>query len=412
MNARTLLLLAGSLACAISLYAEDWPQFLGPTRNGVYAGTNLADKWPDEGPKVLWRKPVGEGFSGPVVAAGKLILFSRDKDEESVQAFDPATGKVLWRTAYSTTYVDSFGFDPGPRATPCVEGGNVYTLGADGILQCLALQDGKVMWRVDTRKVYQARKGFFGMASSPLVEGQAVLVNIGGTAGAGIIALDKANGKLLWKASDEEASYSSPVTATIDGTRQALFLTRHSLVGLDPVSGRQLFTHPFGPSERSSVTAASPVVAGDLIFLSGCYGAGASVVQLKAGAPKVLWSDPDVLSNHYATSVHHRGFLYGVNGRTDPGMPPASLCCVDMKTGKLRWQDETIGPATVTLAGETLVILTEKGELLRAPATPEGFRPGSRAQILSVQVRAYPAIADSHLFARSKNELVGVNLAP
>ena len=391
--------------------ASDWPQFLGPTRNGVYGGTDLADGWPASGPAVVWRKPVGHGFSGPVVADHKLILFQRRGDQETVECLDARTGNPLWDAAYPTGYQDDFGFDDGPRATPSVAGGSVYTFGAEGRLQCLDFDNGKVRWSADLKHDFQAAKGFFGMACSPLLEGNGVLLNLGGAHGAGIAAFDKTNGKLLWKASNDEASYSSPVAATIGGQRYALFLTRAGFVAADPVSGGIRFQYPWRSRSGTSVNAATPLVLGDTVFLSACYGTGAVLLRLREHEVEQVWSGDDLLSNHYATSVEHHGCLYGIHGRTDPGFRPGpKLRCVDLKTRTVRWETDTVGAATITLAGNRLLILTEKGELVEAAASPEAFQPRSRAQILSSQVRAFPAVADGFLYARSKDQLICLDL--
>ena len=171
------------------------------------------------------------------------------------------------------------------------------------------------------------------------------------------------------------------------------------------------FEYPWQPSIRESVSSATPLVVDDLVFVSASYGAGAVVLRVKGDGAEKIWSGDQILSNHYATSVQRDGFLYGIDGRTDQGYQPGpSLRCVELKTGKIRWQDDSVGPATVTLAGDQLLILTEKGELIRAAAVPDGFKSNARAQILPYQVRAYPALADGHLFARSKNKLVCVDL--
>jgi outer membrane protein assembly factor BamB len=404
-----LLLLASPASTRI--WASDWPQFLGPTRNGVYEGADLAEHWPSNGPVVLWKKAVGHGFSGPVVADHKLILFQRQGDREAVDCLDGRTGKPIWNFAYPTTYQDDFGFDDGPRATPSIDGGRVYTFGAEGKLHCLELGTGKKLWAVDVAGDFQCQKGFFGMACSPLVESTAVLLNIGGAKGAGIVAFDKASGKLLWKALDDQASYSSPVAATLGGRRYALFLTREGFVAADPMAGSIQFQYPWHSRNRTSVNAATPLVVGDMIFLSACYGTGAVLLRLKEGEVEKVWSGDDLLSNHYATSVEHKGFLYGIHGRTDPGYQPrAKLRCVDLKTQKVAWETDSIGAATLTRAGDRLLILTEQGELVDLAATPEKFQPRARHQVLPATVRAFPALADGCFYARNKDQLVCFDL--
>jgi outer membrane protein assembly factor BamB len=402
---------ACSCLCIMSGLAADWPQFLGPTRNGVSPETNLADTWPTDGPPVVWQQPVGQGFSGPTVASGGLVLFHRLNDKETVERLDAKTGKKVWSFDYPTGYRDDFGFDEGPRATPAIADGRVYTYGAEGVLSCLDFATGKNLWTVDARTEYHAAKGFFGIACSPLVEGNAVLVIVGGRDGSGVVAFDKRSGKTLWKASNDEASYSSPVAATINGHRYGFFLTRAGLLAADPASGKVFFHYPFRPAMRDSVSAATPLVIGDLVFLSASYGAGALLLKIRENGPEKVWSADDTLSNHYATSVYHNGFLYGIHGRTDPGLePPASLRCVELTTGKVRWEQAAFGAATIILAGDQLLILTERGELIRASASPSGYEPHARAQILPTQVRAHPALADGLFYARSKDKLVCVDL--
>lgn len=391
--------------------AEDWPQLLGPTRNGVYSGVDLSEDWPAKGPPVVWQKAVGHGFSGPVVAAHRLILFHRLEGRETVDCLDARTGKPIWSFGYPTDYQDEFGFDDGPRATPTINQGRVYTFGAEGLLGCLDLETGKELWRVNTKTDYHAPNGFFGMACSPLVEGDAVLLNIGGGPGAGIVAFDKSSGKLLWKASDDEASYSSPVAATIGGRRYALFFTRNGLVGLDPAAGTIKFTYPWHSPNRTSVNAACPLVLGDTVFLSACYGTGAILLQLAGGQVEKLWSGDDLLSNHYATSVERNGYLYGIHGRTDPGYNPRpKLRCVNLQKRAVCWETDAVGPASILRAGNRLIILTETGELVEASAEPDGFHPLCRGQILASEVRAFPALAQGYFYARSKDHLVCLDL--
>ncbi len=399
------------LWAALRVNAGDWPQFLGPTRDGVYAGSDLAATWPKEGPAVVWHKDIGQGWSGPTVADGKLILFHRLGDKEVVACLEARTGAPKWSKSYPTTYRDDFGFDEGPRATPCIVDGKIYTYGAEGMLTCWNLSDGNMLWQVNTKNEFHFRKGFFGAACSPLVEGKAVLLNIGGEEGAGLVAFDKITGHVLWKCSDDEASYSSPTAATIHGRRSAIFFTRAGLVAVNPDDGAIQFKYPWRSSMNASVNAATPLVVDDGIFLSACYGTGAILLRAGENGVEKIWSGDDILSNHYATSVYAHGFLFGIDGRADPGFSPApSLRCVEWKTGQVRWRDSSVGAATVLLAGDQLIILTEGGELIRAPATPTAFKPSDRAQIMPSGVRAYPALADGFLYARSKDKLYCVNL--
>ncbi len=411
-----LIAFAGSLAAASGASAParaaeraeiDWPQFLGPARNGV-SDQVVVSTFSPGGPPVLWKHDVGAGFSGVAVASGKLILFHRLADREVVECLDPKSGASVWKGDYATAYSDDFGFDEGPRATPTIDGGSVFTFGAEGALSAWNLADGKQIWSLDTKKQFGSRKGYFGRACSPLVEGNAVIVNIGGLNGAGIVALDRASGRPLWSATEDEASYSSPVAATVAGKREALVFTRAGLVGLDPADGRLQFRFPWRARIAASVNAAAPIVIGDKVFLSASYGTGAVLLQFKSPTSvEKVWSSDEALSNHYATSAQSGGFLYGFHGRQEEG--PA-FRCVELQTGKVRWSDEGLGAGTVMIAGHQLLVLTEHGRLMLAPDTPDTFKPTASAQILSGESRAYPALAGGLLYARDKEKLVCVDL--
>lgn len=403
-NARALL--AGALAFCSACAASDWPQLLGPRRDGTSPETNLSLTFPKQGPPVLWRKPIGQGWSSPVIGSDRAYLFERTKDEEVVSSLDANSGRVLWRSAYPSTYRDDFGFDEGPRATPALAHGRLFTFGADGILNGWATAGGSNLWRIDTRKQFGSRKGWFGIACSPLILDNQVILNIGGKNGAGIVAFDGANGKVLWKALEDEASYSSPVVATLGGRSRILSLTRNNLMALEP-SGKVLWEFPFRPAIDASVTAALPVIVENTIFISGSYGAGAALLKFSEAKPEQLWSGDDILSSHYATAVHHQGFLYGFDGRQEQR---CNLRCVDLETGKVRWSEDQFGAGTVLLVGGKLLILTERGELIVAPASAEKFTPSGRAQILGLDCRAYPALSNGRLFARDKNTLICVQL--
>ena len=387
--------------------AADWPQFLGPQRNGSYTGP-LARVWPKEGPPILWKRDVGQGFAGPSVSAGRLILFHRLGDRAVVECLDAKTGKPIWKARHPTNYRDDFGFDEGPRATPAIASGRVFTFGAEGQLSCWKLETGESAWSLDTVKEFGAGKGFFGRVCSPLVEDDLVVLTLGGRDGAGVVAFDTSTGKMRWKATTDEASYASPIATSIRGHRFVLALTREALVALQPTDGRLVFRYPWRPAMNASVSAATPLIIDDQIFISASYGADARLLRFKETGPEVIWSADVALSNHYATSVYHDGFLYGWHGRQEQG---CELRCVDFKTGKVRWKESGLKAGTVTLAGDELLVLTERGELIRAPASPSGFKPTARLQALPSEVRASPALANGLMFARSKNSLACLDLA-
>ena len=387
--------------------AQDWSQFLGPSRNGVYAGAPLNTVWPKEGPPVIWKMNVGQGFSSPVVAKGRLILFHRIQNQEVVECFDARNGKKIWTFAYPTNYRDDFGFDEGPRGTPSIAGGRVYTFGAEGVLHCLDFETGNKLWSVETHPKFHVRKGFFGAACSPLVEGERVILNIGGTDQAGIVAFDAKNGNVVWKATSDEASYSSPVAATIAGNRYLFCFTRAGLAVLDPSDGKVIAQFPWRSRNNASVNAAVPLVVGNQVFLSASYETGAVLLQWGDRNIRKVWTSDEVLSNHYASSVFANGYLFGFHGRQEYG---PSLRSVEWQTGKIAWSVEDFKAGTVTLAGDLLLIMKEGGELIIAPASAKEFRIVARSKVLSSSVRAYPAIAEGLLYVRDEKSLVCLDL--
>jgi len=384
---------AAAGVAAMTALAADWPQLLGPQRNGVVPGTITL-----KNAKLAWKKDVGAGFSSPVVAGGKLILHHRNGANETVECLNAATGERIWKLDYATTYRDDFGFDEGPRGTPAVAEGKVYTFGAEGVLHAIDLNTGKKLWRVDTHPRFKIDKQFFGDAASPLV-GDAVYVNVGGAGG--VAAFDKGSGNVLWTATTDEAGYSSPVFATIGNKQLILCFTRAGLVALEP-GGKIVFLFPWRSRSHASVNAALPVVSGNLVFLSASYNTGATLLDVSGAQPKQLWSSDEALSNHYATSVLKDGYLYGFHGRQEFGQ---SLRCIELKTGKVMWNTDGFGAGSVTLVGDRLLVVRENGEAIVAPATAEGFRPESKGQLLPAVVRSYPAIADGRLFVRNEKTL-------
>jgi outer membrane protein assembly factor BamB len=387
------LLLAALLAAPAA--GQDWPQLLGPTRNGVYAGPGRKP-----GAK-LWSKAVGQGFSAPVTAGGKLFVFHRSGNEEVLEAWNVADGKAVWRYAYPTAYRDDFGFDEGPRAAPLFDSNRVYTFGAEGQLHCVDATTGKKVWSVDTAKTFNVRKGFFGAAPTPVIEGNLLLANIGGP-DAGIVAFHKETGKVEWKATTDEASYSSPAVVLAGGLRRALFLTRAGLVDVDPANGKVRHQMPWRARSQASVNAATPLAADNVIFLSASYGTGAIALEVQGSNYKKLWSNDDSLSNHYSTSVIAGGHLYGFHGRQEMGQ---QLRAVELRTGKVAWSQDGLNAGTVTLLGDLLLVIRENGEALIVPARPDQFRVQSRQQLLPATIRSYPALAAGRLYIRNESTL-------
>ncbi len=366
-------------------------------------------KFPAAGPELVWERAVGSGFSAPAVAGGQLLLFHRLGDREVVEALRAADGRPIWEFSYKTAYKDDFGFENGPRATPVIAGGRVFTFGAAGMLHCLDLKTGVRLWGVDTHAEFGVRKGFFGAASTPLVLDGRVIANIGGAESAGIVAFDAGSGDPLWTATDHEASYSSPVAARIDGELLAVFFTREGLVAVKPQSGRVAYQRRWRSRSRASVNAATAVVLGDIVFLSASYGTGSIAMRLRQGAVEVLWSGEDVIDNHYSSCVRSGSTLFGFHGRQEYGQ---SFRAADLVSGAVLWSSERMPAGSVLRVGNRLLLLLESGELLLAAASREKFEVLARAQILGRETRAFPAVADGMLFARDKDTLACLRLWP
>ncbi len=398
------------LAATAAVLRADWPQFLGPSRDGTAAGENIEDNWGGSGPPVIWRYAVGHGLSGPVVSAGRVVISYRRGPEEIIDLLDSSSGKRIWSVGAPSSYRDSFGADDdGPRATPTIANGRVFSLGAEGQVLALDFESGKKIWGLDSRQAFNAPLGYFGFACSPIVEGNSVLLNIGGSNGAGIIALDVSSGKLLWKATDDEASYSSPVVANLGKSRGVLFFTRSGLRALDPATGSVRASFPWRARIAASVNAATPIVAKEQVFITASYGTGAALLNFEEGTLRPAWTSDDAISAHYATPVLRNGFLYGLDGRVDSGSP--SLKCIELATGKTRWSRKGFGGGSLLLAGERILILTETGELASVKASPDAFEEIARAKVMAGAVRAHPALVAGRLYARNANELVVLDLS-
>jgi len=394
-----LALLAASLDRAT---AGSWPQVLGPSRNGVAENEKLADSWPEDGPAELWKRSVGSGFAGPAVAGGRVVVFHRLGDEEVVEAAQAASGKRLWRESFPTNYVCTIVRDSGPRCVPLIHDGRVYVHGAEGRLACLNLADGKVLWQRRTAADFGLPPSYFGAGSTPIVAGGKLLVNVGGRDGAGIVAFNLENGKTVWKSTDAGPSYSSPVAATVEGSRHVIFATRLEAISVDPRDGGVRFRFPFG-KRGPTVNGATPVLIGKHAFFTASYGIGAKVVLIGDDGAENVWEGDDTLSSQYPTPVLHDGALYGIHGRQDVGL--AALRAVDPLSGKVHWSEDEFGMASCILADGKLILVTTDGEVVLAEPSREEYRELARARITDETTRALPALSDGRLYVRGTTEL-------
>jgi len=398
------------LGAAEFTHAEDWPQILGQNRNGINSGEKLLDRWGDGGPKNLWTAKVGEGYAGPVVADGKVIAFHRVGGNERLEAFSATTGRSLWQADYPASYAGGIDADKGPRATAVVAGDRVFGFGAAGDLYCVALADGKKLWHRELYIDYDAKEGYFGAGTTPLVVGDKVIVNVGGDrSDAGIVALSVVTGKTVWKATSEKASYSSPVLVPkVEGRKSrelALVVTRLNLICINPADGEVVFRYPFG-RVGPTVNAATPLLRDDRIFLSASYGIGALMLQMPVvgETPKVVWEN-ESLSSQYVTAIWRGSYLYGIDGREDAGV--GVLRCVAAETGKVLWSEEDFGIAHLVAGENKILALKVDGELVLVEPSPKSPKTLATAQIATGITRAIPALSNGVLYVRVKNATGG-----
>lgn len=417
--AMTALFLVNSLATRPAS-AGDWPQILGPSRNGIAQKESLASSWSKNRPMQVWEKEVGEGYSGVSIAGGTAVVFHRKGSEEIAEGLNAKTGAKLWSVTFPTEYVPSFNPDSGPRAAPVIHEGLVYLYGARGNLSCVQLADGKKVWHRDTYADFSSKRpsrgepaeGYFGFASSPIVEGDRLLLNVGGSSkDAGIVAFDRKTGKTLWTATDERASYSSPVAATIDGQRHVVFATRLKVVSVDPANGRILFEFPFGKL-GPAVTAANPLILGNSVFITGSYQFGAVLARVGRSGSVEVWSSDEILSSQYTTPIAHDSMLFGIHGRQDSA--PAALRCINPMTRQVLWEESGFGYATLIQADNKLLIMKTDGELVLAAADTQRFQELARANLFDgrVTTRALPALSNGLFYVRDGNTLKCFDLNP
>lgn len=399
-------LVAAGLSFGRAAHAGEWPQILGLQRNGIAVDEEIRRRLPAKAPKVVWQRDVGSGYAGVAVTEGRVVLFHRLQDQEVAEALLAKTGKPIWKQSFPVVYESAIAPDDGPRCVPVIHEGRVYLCGVSGNLYCLDLKDGAKRWSHELAKEYTIPPSYFGAGSTPLVEDDLLLVNVGAR-GAGVVAFKLDDGSVAWKSTDEGASYSSPVAATVDGVRHAIFVTRLNCVSLDPRNGEVRFRFPFG-QRGPTVNAATPLVIDGHLFLSASYGVGAVWARIGKSSAEKVWRSDDVMSSQYTTCVYKDGALFGIDGRQDLGV--ARLRCFDPVTRKIHWTEEGFGTGNLILAGDKLVIMKTDGELILAEASKKGYRELAKAQVLDGTAQPLPALADGFLFVRDEKVLKCVDL--
>lgn len=409
----------------------DWPVFLGPTGDGKSPETGIITKWPKDGLKVIWETEMGLGYPPPVISKGRLFHFDRFRDVNRLTCRHAETGKLLWKFEYEANYEDLYGYSPGPRACPVVDDDRVYILGPEGMLHCITVATGEKLWGKDTKTDYHVHQNFFGIGSVPLIEGDLLIVAVGGSPkgprptdlreakgnGSGIVAFDKKTGKEVYKLTDELASYSSPMVATIDGERRAFYFARGGLVAFDPKTGTKPNQFPWRAKILESVNASNPVIVGKQVLLTECYGPGAVLLEYSAtkGFSKV-WSDDDKdrtdksLRCHWNTPIHEKGYVYGSSGRHEN---EAELRCVELATGKVMWKEPGLTRSSLTAIDGHFLCMTERGELLLLKINHQKYEEVAKWQTdLDSPCWAAPVVSHGLMYIRGKDRLLCVELIP
>ncbi len=390
--------------------AADWPKYRGPNQDGI-STENVDIQWSGS-PKLVWRTPTNTGFSSFAVSDGKAFTqVVREIDgnpREGCLALDAATGKELWFANLAKGEYDgqgnTAGGGEGPRLTPTVSDGKVYLLTPDLVTHCLNSDSGRLVWKRDLEKQHHGHNISWKSAASVAIDGTLVFV-AGGGPGESMLGLNKDTGAVVWKTGDETITHSTPVVATIHGQRQVIFFMKSGLVAVDSKKGKILWKFPF----RFNVsTAISPVVSGDIVYLSAGYdmGSAACRIENQGGhfAATQLWFSPgnEPVVNHWSTTVCKEGYLYGMFGFKQFKKGP--MKCVELATGKVMWKQAGFGQGNVILVGNRLVALAEDGNLVIIEPSPDSYKEIARTRAFHDKCWSTPAFADGKIYVRSISE--------
>ena len=373
----------------------NWPQWRGPNRDGISKETGLLKEWPAEGPPLLWKATgAGRGFSSFSIANGRLFTMGLRGDREFVIAFDVATGKEAWATPHGGAFRNDRG--DGPRGTPTVDGDRVYALGGNGDLSAIEARTGKIAWTKNILREFGGRNITWGISESPLIVGNKVLVNPGGT-DASIVALNKSDGSVIWKSQSDKAGYSSAIPLQVNGGTRVIFFTSQRAVGLNLNDGKLLWE--YARPSNNVANAATPIARGNRVFISSDYGTGGGVVEIKPdGTAQELWFTKD-MRNHHSSSVLVGDHLYGFSS--------SILTAMKFDTGEVAWRDRSVGKGSLVFADGRLYLFSEKGVVGLAEATPTGYVERGRFSIQAgnLETWTHPVVAGGRLYLRDQDTI-------
>jgi len=390
--------------------ADDWPQFLGPQRNGISAETGLIDTWPAGGPKEIWRVEGGGGMAGLAISGETLATLIQRDGKQFILSLNASTGKSIWQTAVAPEYRNNMG--AGPRATPTISNGKIFAFTGQGILAALNLADGKIVWSRNLPQELSGRPAEYGMACSPLVVDGQVIVTVGAPKAA-VVACDATTGKTLWTAGKDKTGYSSPAVLKVGGSPQIVVFTGSSALGLKPGSGKALWHHPYQTPYDCNI--ATPIAVDGNVFISSGENHGSALLKLTQDGDTFtaseVWASngpTSVMRNEWQTSILLNGHLYGMDNVGGAG-PITHLTCIEAATGKRVWQEARFGKGNLIAADGKLFISTMRGEIVIARATPKGYEEIGSAKLFKGS-RTAPALANGRLYLRDDKEIVCLNV--
>ncbi|QDU82125.1 outer membrane biogenesis protein BamB [Polystyrenella longa] len=450
---------------------EDWTRFLGPRGTGVSGEKGLLDNWPVEGPPLVWSKEIGIGYSSPSILGNRMVVHHRPRDGrnpgpvEVVECLQATDGKSIWKYEYPSSFSDPYGYNEGPRCSPVLEENRCFTLGPEGMLLCLDLLSGQKVWEHQLKEKFEVPDGFFGVGCNPIIDGDKLIVLVGGQSDAGVVAFNKETGDIIWEAvgkktwegvstgqrnqtytwTGDEAlvSYSSPIVATFHGKKHLICLMRQGLVSLDPETGEENFKYWFMSRTFESVNAATPVVIDDKIFISAAYRVGSALLEVgeDGNSYEVLWRDTRNMLTHWSTAIQVGDYLYGFSGRHEN---EGHFTCISVESGKVEWQTRGFegdplvrleqnpetrsltdkktgvqapwpyyGRGSMILADGKFIVLGERGTLALVEVSSEEFKEISRTFVegLTYPTWAAPILSRKRLYLRAESKIFCFDLA-
>jgi len=398
---KNILITALFLSVTATGWNADWPQYRGINRDGVSKETILKS-WPPEGPAVVWKTAIGEGYSAMAVTGNRIYTMEAKGPDEFIVCLDASTGKEVWRYRTDASFANDQG--NGPRGTPTIDGDMLYAMGAQGMVVAVNAKTGTKVWAVDVKKDLAGKVPIWGYSSSPLVEGGLVIVPVGGTENNAIVAFNKKTGAIAWKSQGDEPGYSSPVAITTKGVRQILVFSGTKLFSVAPADGKLYWQYQW--KTDWFVNATTPlVVAEDRIFISTNYDHGGAVLKINVtnGKPSIeeVWLNKS-MRNHFNSSVYSNGYIYGFDN--------AVLKCIDASTGEEKWKKSGFGRGSLMLADGHLVVLSERGQLLLVEATPAEYSEKAAAPVLEGKCWTMPTLVDGKLYVRNQKQIACLNI--